>query len=122
MRRLFLFREFVDHQIKESCEFFRLYRFFKCASRNGEPRFSRSSIPVGLGMERKTSTTSGSNCVPESSGGLLRGRGKNGQGAALGVIADHRARGVGNGENLDSVKANLLAFQAAGSGPVEDTC
>jgi hypothetical protein len=38
--------------------------FFKCARRNGEPRFSRSSIQWFSGMERNTSTILGSNCVP----------------------------------------------------------
>ena len=40
-------------------------RFLRCASRNGEPRFSRSSIQCSSGMSMNTSTTLGSNCVPE---------------------------------------------------------
>src|SRR6266852_1284411 len=43
----------------------RVYKFFKCASRKGEPRFSRNSSQCSSGMDMKTSTTLGSNCVPE---------------------------------------------------------
>src|SRR5580704_16029921 len=41
------------------------YRFFRWASRNGEPRFSRSSIQCCSGMDINTSTTRGSNWLPE---------------------------------------------------------
>src|SRR5712664_2542163 len=43
----------------------RRYRFFKWASRNGEPRFSRRSSQCLSGMVKKTSTTFGSNWLPE---------------------------------------------------------
>src|SRR5256885_11511470 len=43
----------------------RIYKFFKCANRKGEPRFSRNSSQCSSGMDIKTSTTLGSNCVPE---------------------------------------------------------
>ena len=39
-------------------------RFLRCVRRNGEPRFSRSSIQCCSGIERKTSTIFGSNCEP----------------------------------------------------------
>lgn len=39
----------------------RRYKFLRCARRNGEPRFSRSSIQCCSGMDKKTLTTAGSN-------------------------------------------------------------
>src|SRR3984893_687937 len=43
----------------------RSYKFFRWAKRNGEPRFSRNSSQCSSGMDMKTSTSFGSNCVPE---------------------------------------------------------
>src|ERR1700687_84477 len=43
----------------------RIYKFFKCASLKGEPKFSRNSSQCSSGMDMKTSTTLGSNWVPE---------------------------------------------------------
>ena len=41
------------------------YKFFRCAKRKGEPRCSRRSSQCCSGMVAKTSTTLGSNWVPE---------------------------------------------------------
>jgi hypothetical protein len=40
------------------------FRFFRCAKRNGDPKFSRNSTQCDSGIDRNTSTIFGSNCVP----------------------------------------------------------
>src|SRR5208337_4430219 len=44
---------------------FHARRFFNCVRRKGEPRFSRSPTQFCSGIDKKTSTILGSNCVPE---------------------------------------------------------